>query len=74
MNLFLHFALQISAGPKNWLKEQKKNSAKFLLAPIGASRNSLHSAYHLLSNPLDLIFYAAIIFFVSIGFNNDFIV
>ncbi|KAL0314697.1 UNVERIFIED_CONTAM: hypothetical protein Sangu_2314100 [Sesamum angustifolium] len=34
--------------PKEWLKEQKKKSAKFLLAPVDASRNILQSAYLLL--------------------------
>ncbi|KAI5656059.1 hypothetical protein M9H77_24852 [Catharanthus roseus] len=33
------------SGPKEWLKEQKKKSYKYLLAPIDASRNSLSSAY-----------------------------
>nr|GMC52280.1 uncharacterized protein LOC109149283 [Ipomoea batatas] len=42
------FSLGIS-GPKQWLKEQKKKSAKFLLAPVDASRNSLQAAYLLLS-------------------------
>ncbi|KAL3514642.1 hypothetical protein ACH5RR_027359 [Cinchona calisaya] len=41
------FSLGIS-GPKNWLKEQKKKSSKFLLAPVDASRNLLRSAYLLL--------------------------
>ncbi|KAI9113229.1 hypothetical protein K1719_015754 [Acacia pycnantha] len=41
------FALGIS-GPKDWLKEQKKKSSKFLLAPVDASRESLRSAYLLL--------------------------
>nr|GMC54970.1 uncharacterized protein LOC109149283 [Ipomoea batatas]GMD41738.1 uncharacterized protein LOC109149283 [Ipomoea batatas] len=41
------FSLGIS-GPKQWLKEQKKKSAKFLLAPVDASRNSLQAAYLLL--------------------------
>ncbi|KAL0438545.1 UNVERIFIED_CONTAM: hypothetical protein Slati_2337500 [Sesamum latifolium] len=36
------------SGPKEWLKEQKKKSAKFLLAPVDASRNILQSAYLLL--------------------------
>lgn len=38
-----------SAGPKDWLKEQKKKSIKYLLAPIDASLNLLQSAYELLS-------------------------
>ncbi|XP_074575116.1 uncharacterized protein LOC141831619 isoform X2 [Curcuma longa] len=36
-------------GPKDWLREQKKKSAKFVLAPIEASRETLRSAYGLLS-------------------------
>ncbi|GAB2291291.1 hypothetical protein Dimus_025550 [Dionaea muscipula] len=44
----LAFNIGIS-GPKDWLKEQKKKSAKFLLAPIDASRRILRSAYLLLS-------------------------
>ncbi|VFR03643.1 unnamed protein product [Cuscuta campestris] len=43
------FSLGIS-GPKQWLQEQKKNSAQFLLAPVNASRNSLQTAHHLLVN------------------------
>ncbi|RAL40477.1 hypothetical protein DM860_006547 [Cuscuta australis] len=43
------FSLGIS-GPKQWLQEQKKKSAKFLLAPVSASRNSLQTAHHLLVN------------------------
>ncbi|CAL9117875.1 unnamed protein product [Musa textilis] len=38
-------------GPKEWLKEQKKKSAKFVLAPIEASRNTLRSAFDLLDAP-----------------------
>ncbi|XP_031263820.1 uncharacterized protein LOC116122048 [Pistacia vera] len=38
------FSIGIS-GPKDWLKEQKKKSSKFLLAPIDASRQILNSAY-----------------------------
>ncbi|XWS25764.1 hypothetical protein CRYUN_Cryun27aG0095600 [Craigia yunnanensis] len=41
------FSIGIS-GPKDWLKEQKRKSSKFLLAPIDASRQSLRSAYLLL--------------------------
>ncbi|RWW06689.1 hypothetical protein GW17_00029962 [Ensete ventricosum] len=37
-------------GPKEWLKEQKKKSAKFVLAPIEASRNTLRSAFDLLND------------------------
>ncbi|RWW88814.1 hypothetical protein BHE74_00002301 [Ensete ventricosum] len=37
-------------GPKEWLKEQKKKSAKFVLAPIEASRNTLRSAVDLLND------------------------
>ncbi|XP_078430442.1 plasma membrane fusion protein [Wolffia australiana] len=36
-------------GPKEWLKDQKKNAARFVLAPIDASRRSLQSAYLFLS-------------------------
>ncbi|XP_022875853.1 uncharacterized protein LOC111394330 isoform X1 [Olea europaea var. sylvestris] len=36
------------SGPKEWLREQKKKTAKFLLAPVDASRNILHSAFILL--------------------------
>ncbi|WCJ35177.1 hypothetical protein M5689_016443 [Euphorbia peplus] len=42
------FSIGIS-GPKDWLKEQKKKASKFLLAPIYASRESLQSAYLLLT-------------------------
>ncbi|KAJ8450711.1 hypothetical protein Cgig2_021183 [Carnegiea gigantea] len=42
------FNLGIS-GPKDWLKEQKKKSIKYLLAPIDASLDLLQSAYELLS-------------------------
>ncbi|ESQ44806.1 hypothetical protein EUTSA_v10003376mg [Eutrema salsugineum] len=38
------FAFGIS-GPKEWLKDQKKKSSRFLLAPIDASRESLRSVY-----------------------------
>ncbi|KAG8503105.1 hypothetical protein CXB51_000881 [Gossypium anomalum] len=41
------FSIGIS-GPKDWLKEQKRKSSKFLLAPIDASRQSLRSVYLLL--------------------------
>eukprot|EP00262_Sarcandra_glabra_P001994 TRINITY_DN12212_c0_g1_i1.p1 TRINITY_DN12212_c0_g1~~TRINITY_DN12212_c0_g1_i1.p1 ORF type:complete len:241 (-),score=31.83 TRINITY_DN12212_c0_g1_i1:485-1207(-) len=44
------FSLGIS-GPKEWLKEQKKKAYKVLLAPIDASRESLHAAYRLLTSP-----------------------
>ncbi|XP_042494411.1 uncharacterized protein LOC122073826 isoform X2 [Macadamia integrifolia] len=37
------------SGPKEWLKEQKKKASKFLLAPIDASRESLHRVYLLLT-------------------------
>ncbi|KEH36155.1 hypothetical protein MtrunA17_Chr3g0141571 [Medicago truncatula] len=33
------------SGPKDWLREQKKKSSKFLLAPVDASRESLRSVY-----------------------------
>ncbi|XP_030447972.1 uncharacterized protein LOC115670755 isoform X1 [Syzygium oleosum] len=42
------FSIGIS-GPKEWLKEQKKKSSKFLLAPIDASRESLRAAYLILT-------------------------
>ncbi|XP_047979436.1 uncharacterized protein LOC125221359 [Salvia hispanica] len=54
------FSIGIS-GPKEWLKEQKKKSFKFLLAPVDASRNILHSAYLLLTT-----------FFFSIIFSAQF--
>ncbi|KAJ4836612.1 hypothetical protein Tsubulata_027534 [Turnera subulata] len=38
------FSIGIS-GPKEWLKDQKRKSARFLLAPIDASREILRSAY-----------------------------
>ncbi|XP_051124020.1 uncharacterized protein LOC127246604 isoform X2 [Andrographis paniculata] len=41
------FSIGIS-GPKEWLQQQKKKSAKFILAPVDASRNILQSAYLLL--------------------------
>lgn len=37
-------------GPKEWLREQKKKAARFVLAPIDASRQSLRSAYLLLTS------------------------
>ncbi|OMO75125.1 hypothetical protein COLO4_26312 [Corchorus olitorius] len=43
------FSIGIS-GPKDWLKEQKRKSSRFLLAPIDASRQSLRSAYLLLKD------------------------
>lgn len=43
------FSTCFAAGPKDWLKEQKKKSFRFLLAPIDASRQSLRTAYLLLS-------------------------
>ncbi|OWM80844.1 hypothetical protein CDL15_Pgr006875 [Punica granatum] len=46
------FSIGIS-GPKEWLKEQKKKSSKFLLAPIDASRESLRSAYAILIRDSD---------------------
>ncbi|XP_019415029.1 PREDICTED: uncharacterized protein LOC109326727 isoform X1 [Lupinus angustifolius] len=33
------------SGPKDWLKEQKKKSSNFLLAPVDASRQILRSGY-----------------------------
>ncbi|KAH9625437.1 hypothetical protein KSS87_023304 [Heliosperma pusillum] len=41
------FDFRIS-GPKDWLKEQKKKSVKYLLAPIIASREILSYAQQLL--------------------------
>ena len=38
-----------AAGPKNWLKEQKRKASKFLLDPVDASRQILRSAYLTLS-------------------------
>ncbi|KAK7848655.1 uncharacterized protein LOC112021917 [Quercus suber] len=38
------FSIGIS-GPKDWLKEQKKKSSRFILAPIDASREILRSVY-----------------------------
>ncbi|XP_020099072.1 uncharacterized protein LOC109717624 [Ananas comosus] len=35
-------------GPKEWLREQKKKAAKYVLAPIDASRQTLRNAYQLL--------------------------
>ncbi|GMH04161.1 hypothetical protein Nepgr_006000 [Nepenthes gracilis] len=37
------------SGPKDWLRAQKKKSAKFLLAPIDASREILRAAFLLLT-------------------------
>ncbi|KAL8141202.1 hypothetical protein V2J09_007223 [Rumex salicifolius] len=37
------------SGPKDWLKEQKKKTSKYLLAPIDASREILQSAFLLLT-------------------------
>ncbi|CAL0305835.1 unnamed protein product [Lupinus luteus] len=37
------------SGPKDWLKEQKKKSSNFLLAPVDASRQILRSGYLFLS-------------------------
>ncbi|XP_022997501.1 uncharacterized protein LOC111492399 isoform X2 [Cucurbita maxima] len=41
------------SGPKDWLREQKKKASRFLLAPIEASRDSLHAVYLMLSNYSD---------------------
>ncbi|XP_050267451.1 uncharacterized protein LOC126712238 [Quercus robur] len=38
------FSFGIS-GPKDWLKEQKRKSSRFILAPIDASREILRSVY-----------------------------
>ncbi|KAL2894731.1 Chaperone protein DnaJ, partial [Bienertia sinuspersici] len=43
------FAINLGiSGPKEWLKEQKKKSVKYLLAPIDASDEILRHAYQLL--------------------------
>ncbi|CAL5415740.1 unnamed protein product [Camellia sinensis] len=42
------FSIGIS-GPKDWLREQKKKSSRFVLAPIDASRNTLRAACLLLT-------------------------
>jgi hypothetical protein len=39
-----------AAGPKELLREQKKKSASYLLAPIAASRDTLLKAHALLGN------------------------
>ncbi|WJX35933.1 hypothetical protein P8452_23864 [Trifolium repens] len=41
------------SGPKDWLKEQKKKSSKFLLAPVDASRETLRSVYLYLTAETD---------------------
>jgi hypothetical protein len=46
----------IEAGPKEWLREQKKKTSKYVLAPIEASHQTLEKAYQLLSNDLLLVF------------------
>lgn len=38
----------LAAGPKDWLREQKRKASRFLLAPIEASRGSLHAVYLML--------------------------
>lgn len=43
---------RLAAGPKQWLKEQKRKAAKFILAPIEASRQSLHDAFDMLGDHL----------------------
>lgn len=43
------FSVGIS-GPKDWLKDQKKKTAKYILAPIDASREILRSVYLLLTD------------------------
>ncbi|CAO2833988.1 unnamed protein product [Amaranthus hypochondriacus] len=45
----LAFDVGIS-GPKDWLREQKKKSIKYLLAPIDASQQILRYAYQRLQN------------------------
>jgi len=51
--LFL-FVLARAAGPKELLREQKKKSASYLLAPIAASRDTLVKAHALLGNSVSL--------------------
>jgi hypothetical protein len=51
-----NFCYRFSAGPKDWLKEQKKKSSKFLLAPVDASRESLRSVYLFLSTNFYFLF------------------
>jgi hypothetical protein len=46
------FVLPRAAGPKELLREQKKKSASFLLAPIAASRDTLVKAHALLGNSM----------------------
>ncbi|RYR48432.1 hypothetical protein Ahy_A07g034460 isoform A [Arachis hypogaea] len=55
------------SGPKDWLKDQKKKAYKFLLAPVDASRESLRSAYLLLSAFCSVIF----LFFSFIVFSVE---
>jgi len=49
--LFL-FVLARAAGPKELLREQKKKSASYLLAPIAASRDTLVKSQALLGNSM----------------------
>jgi len=51
-----NFCNRFSAGPKDWLREQKKKSSKFLLAPVDASRESLRSVYLYLSTNFYFLF------------------
>lgn len=57
VSLRLNFRVSYAAGPRDWLKEQKKNSSRFLLAPVDASRQSLRTAYILLSTSLSFRFF-----------------
>nr|XP_010942996.1 uncharacterized protein LOC105060835 isoform X2 [Elaeis guineensis] len=43
-------------GPKDWLRDQKKKAARFILAPIEDSRESLRNAYLLLCTLPHLFF------------------
>ncbi|XP_020574256.1 uncharacterized protein LOC110020475 [Phalaenopsis equestris] len=38
-------SISATPGPKEWLRDQKKKAARFVLAPIDASRQSLRNAY-----------------------------
>lgn len=51
VRLFL-FVLARAAGPKELLREQKKKSASYLLAPIAASRDTLVKSQALLGNSM----------------------
>lgn len=64
-----NFLNRCSAGPKDWLREQKKKSSKFLLAPVDASRESLRSVYLYLSTNFSFLFsYIYTLFYILLGF------